>query len=114
MPGGVVCALDHSSHATGVAAAAADVAGQLGLRLVLADADDDRPDRAEAFLEGVAQAAGLHGAELHVETGDAGSAVLALAAREDAELIVVGRSDRSWQELVLRSDCPVLVVPESG
>lgn len=113
MPGGVICTLDHSPHATRVAAAAADVAGQLGLRLVIADAGDDRPERAEAFLQGVAEAAGLDGAELRVESGHPSQAVLALAETEDAELIVVGRSDRSWQQLVLRATCPVLVIPES-
>lgn len=125
MAGGVLCALDRSSEAARVAAAAADVAGQLGLRLVVTDAGGSRvtgtPDsrderrssleRSEAFLEGIATAAGLQGAELRVETGEPVKTLLELAAREDAELIVVGRGGDTWHEVVVRAACPVLVVP---
>jgi nucleotide-binding universal stress UspA family protein len=123
--GGVICALDRSSTATRVAAAASDVAEQLGLRLVVAYGGEDpttavadggnaRPssvERAEAFLEGVAAAASLHRAELRVELGDPVETLLDLAAHEDAELMVVGRSGNIWHDLVMRAACPVLVVP---
>lgn len=124
MAGGVICALDRFSTAARVAAAASDIAGQLGLRLVVAYSEDDPTtavaddrnearsalERSEAFLEGLAAAAGLHGAELRAEPGDPVESLLGLAAREDAELIVVGR-DGIWHELVTRAACPVLVVP---
>jgi nucleotide-binding universal stress UspA family protein len=129
MFGGVICAIDRSSEAARVAAAAYDVAAQLGLRLLVADIGASERtatrrgratgalERSEAFLEGLAEAAGLQGAELRVVTADrSGSArpldaFLELVAREDAELLVVGRGGNTWQELVTRAERPVLVVP---
>lgn len=112
MAGGVICTVDASSDATRVAAAAADIAEQLGLRLVVADTGaPTSAERSEAFLEGVAEAAGLQGAELRVDVGDPIEAVLELAVFEDAELIVAGRTGGAWRELATRADCPVLVIP---
>jgi nucleotide-binding universal stress UspA family protein len=110
--GGVICTIDATVDAARVAAAAADIAEQLGLRLVVADGGQCiTAERSEAFLEGVAEAAGLHGAELHVGVGNRIQAVLELAASEEAELIVVGRGGEAWRELITRADCPVLVYP---
>ena len=115
MAGEVICTIDATADAARVAAAAADFAEQLGLRLVVADGGQPTtPERSEAFLEGVAEAAGLHGAELRVGTDDPVQAVLELAAAEDAELIVVGRSSKAWRELVRRANCPVLVFPKAS
>lgn len=112
MAGGVICSVGRSSDATRVAAAAADVAGQLGLRLVVVDAGrPSPPERSEAFLEGVAEAAGLRGAELHVEPGDPVGALLELAEREAAELIVVSHRDPVLAELLARAPWPVLSIP---
>ncbi len=114
MAGGVICTVDASADAARVAAAAADVSDQLGLRLVVADAGaPTTPERSEAFLQGIAEAAGLYGAELRVERGEPVASVLEVAALEDAELIVVGRGSDTWRELVARADCPVLVIPEA-
>lgn len=112
MAGVVICTVEASADAARVAAVAADVADQLGLRLLVADAGSpERTERAEAFLQGIAEAAGLHGAELRSDLGDLQS-VLDVAAQEYAELIVVARSGDSWRELVALADRPVLVVPE--
>jgi nucleotide-binding universal stress UspA family protein len=113
--GEVICTIDATADAARVAAAAADFAEQLGLRLVVADGGQPTtPERSEAFLEGVAEAAGLQGAELRVGTGDPVRAVLELAESEDAELIVVGQSSKAWRELVRRANCPVVVYPKAS
>jgi hypothetical protein len=114
MAGGVICAVEASADAARVAAVAADIADQLGLRLVVADAGTaDTPERTEAFLEGIAEAAQLHGAELRADLGAPIPSVLGLAAVEEAELIVVARGGDAWRELVAHADCPVLVIPEA-
>ena len=111
--GGVICTVEAAAHATRLAAMASDVADQLGLRLVVAAAGaPDSTARSEAFLQGIAEAADLHGAELRTDLPDV-EAVLGMAALEDAELIVVGRSGDAWRELVARTDRPVLVIPET-
>ena len=114
MAGGVICTVEASADAARVAAVASDVADQLGVRLVVADASlPDTTERAEAFLQGIAEAAGLHGAELRTDLDDL-HAVLRVAAQEEAELIVVGRGGDSWRDLVELADRPVLVIPESA
>ena len=113
MAGEVICTVEASADATRLAAVASDVADQLGLRLVVADAGGrDSTARSEAFLQGIAEAAGLHGAELRTDLADV-EAVLGVAAQEDAELIVVARSGDAWHELVALAHCPVLVIPEA-
>jgi nucleotide-binding universal stress UspA family protein len=112
LAGGVICTVEASADATRLAAVASDVADQLGLRLVLADTARDSTARSEAFLQGIAEAAGLHGAELRTDLADV-EAVLGVAALEDAELIVVARNGAAWRELVAHADCPVLVIPET-
>jgi nucleotide-binding universal stress UspA family protein len=111
--GGVICTVEASADATRLAAVASHVADQLGLRLVVADVGaKDSSSRSEAFLQGVAEAAGLHGAELRTDL-EGVEAILAVAALEDAELIVVARSGDAWPQLIALADCPVLVIPQS-
>jgi hypothetical protein len=113
LAGGVICTVEASADATRLATVASDVADQLGLRLVIADTGArDSTARSEAFLQGIAEAAGLYGAELRTDLADV-EAVLRVAALEDAELIVVARRGSAWQELVALAVCPVLVIPET-
>jgi len=137
----VLCAVDESTEPA-VCEVAADLAGRLGLPLVLAHIAEDPPagrftSRAERErarhrasrngAEILRQAAGSAvGVEPHhrVELGWAALTLLELADEEDAELLVVGSRGRgSFASALLgsfsramtrRAPCPVVVVPQGA
>lgn len=148
MAGSSVCGVDDYPAAANTARFAVGLGEQLGLRVVLvyvantafviavptslAPPATHAPGEAsywaraasaaEARLDQLASQEGLWGAELRAETGDPAERILAVAADERAELIVVGSRRRgvlsslflasASSAIVSRAECPVVIVPE--
>ncbi len=123
MSSGLVCGIDRSATALAVAEVAAELAAQLGLRLVIVHVDNGsrlRRDRssveaAHAYLESVARALSLRGAELVLRRGSPARALLDATRDEDADLLVVGAGARCRVAAAIakHAHCPVVVVPRA-
>ncbi len=122
MPSGLVCGIGRSAAAFAVAEVAAELAAQLGLRLVIVHVDEqprllrarsrDR-DAAHAYVESVARALSLRGAELVLRRGSPARVLVDATREEEADLLVVGAGGRCRVAAAVAKNarCPVVVVP---
>jgi nucleotide-binding universal stress UspA family protein len=140
----ILCAVDGSGEAHRAVAVAQGLAAAMGARLVLAHAVESPDGRASANARALAREPERPGprghpagdavidslradldlgdaVEVRVDLGPPARVLAAAAAEEGAELIVVGRRDRSdlaasllgsvSRELTTKAPCPVVVVP---
>lgn len=121
----ILVAVDDSAPALGAAAFAVDLATQVAaeLRFVTVSSDGDDPDVMLRHVDAAAEQAGIRAStEAISTTGQPFEAILDLAVVWDADVIVMGRSDRrttgrpyvgsQTEHLLEFTHVPVVVVPE--
>lgn len=116
----IVCAVDESDGARAALTAAADVAGRLGVRLLVVTVEaDDGPSA--AAVEAIVADAGLGTEVERIAThGEPAAAIVEAAGAHGAGMIVIGSRGRGAlaasvlgsvsSSVAGRSDCPVMVV----
>ena len=125
--GSVVCGIGSRAVGRRLAACAAGIAKPLGAPLSTVRVESAVPGRVErgyALLADVARGAELeHPVRRRVEVGEPAHTLIAIAAHESAQLLVVGAGTPTkptaplgsiWPELVVRASCPVVVVPQAA
>jgi nucleotide-binding universal stress UspA family protein len=120
----IICGVDDSESAKGAARVARELSARLGLRLVFVrvvenDASDDEIDAVATRLNDLARCAPEvdGGAHWRVDVGHPADRLAALAADEEAALIVVGSTGPRSSllgsisaDVSRRASCPVVVV----
>src|SRR5689334_13193659 len=108
----IVCFVDDSPGSAAAVQVAAELAGRLSVRLVLAHVtqrarlseQNGRPDREQALhlLDRVAHEHGLDGTvDRRAEVGDPAAELARIAVEEAAALILVGAPSQSWARVRL-------------
>jgi nucleotide-binding universal stress UspA family protein len=134
----IVCGIDETTSSRHAASIAARLARDLDSHALLVHVSDTggfvhrlppaRIGRARRTRRGLRAVAAEHcfpdGTDLRVKTGDPASTLMAVADREDAELIVVAAGGRSTvsaallggvtSTLMREAPCPVVVVPSEA
>jgi nucleotide-binding universal stress UspA family protein len=138
MPRCIVCGIDETSGSRHAASIGGRLARDLDSRAILVHATDPggflhrtpparigRTRRIRRFVKAVADEHCFpDGTDIRVKTGDPASALIAVAGREDAELIVVAAGGQSTvsaallgsvsSTLMREAPCPVVVVPSDA